>query len=158
MNHEDVYAEEVQEETLERQSPSKRQARISEDAIDGESENSPLIGSPHAQRATHKRGYSYQRAINEPWTGAHRSGPQPWYKKPSVGLFRCRTLNMTDNSSGLLASSSIFSFLHSLRRHYCTKDVPHPRSDMSRSPLGKSHSRSQIPLLADQTGCWQSTM
>lgn len=87
MNHEDAYAEEVQEEVLERQaSPSSKNARISEDAIDGDSENSPLIGSPHAQRGVHKRGYSYQRAINEPWTGAHRGGPQPWYKKPSVSF------------------------------------------------------------------------
>lgn len=89
MSHEEVYAEEVQEEVLESQSSPKRPARIrtSEDLTESDNEDSPLIGNAHARRS-HRRGYSYERAINEPWTGAHGKGPQPWYKKPSVRVLR----------------------------------------------------------------------
>ena len=87
MNHEDAWAEEAAEEVIGEPSSSKNnaRARVSEDLSDHENEQSPLIGDAHAlRRHTHKRGISYQRAINEPWTGAHGTGPLPWYKKPSV--------------------------------------------------------------------------
>lgn len=89
MNHEDAFNEEAHEEAIEPRSAPKSQARArtSEDVSDSDTESSPLIGSAHAQRQTHKRGYSYQKAINEPWTGAHGAGPLPWYKTPSVCSF-----------------------------------------------------------------------
>lgn len=89
-NTEDVYNEEAQEEILTDETPRQRhgqkQPRVSaEHAVSyNEDESSPLIGSPRRE-AMHKRGYSYERAITEPWTGAHGLGHLPWYKKPSVG-------------------------------------------------------------------------
>jgi MFS family permease len=54
---------------------------------ESDNESSPLIGTrprksipPYLSRA----GESYQKAINEPWTGAHGVGPLPWYKRPSI--------------------------------------------------------------------------
>lgn len=98
MNQEDVFAEEAQEEAAtseqERiQSPSrgKFQVRTSEEYLsDNDNENSPLLSvpaSPSNRRVPlHKRGHSYQRALDEPWTGAHGVGPLPWYKRPSVRI------------------------------------------------------------------------
>lgn len=91
-NHEDVYDQEAQEEilndeTLQRRHGQKQPRVNTEQALsENEDENSPLMGSPGSpQRAKmHKRGYSYERAINEPWTGAHGLSHLPWYKKPSV--------------------------------------------------------------------------
>lgn len=92
MNHEEAYAEEAQEAVLEREYRENRATqkdpshiRISEDA--SENESRPLmrdfepIGGP---RLGHRRHHSYERAINEPWTGAHGAGNRPWYKRPSV--------------------------------------------------------------------------
>ena len=96
MNHEDSYAEEIREEVIEEESQdggrSKKgnlRIRMSEEVVENNDESSPLISEQRSsRRALHKRGYSYQRAINEPWTGAHGSGHLPWYKKPSVSAAR----------------------------------------------------------------------
>lgn len=93
-NHEDVYNEEAQEELLhddtsqQRHSQKHPQVNTEQAVSDQGDETSPLIDSPGSPRreAMHKRGYSYQRAINEPWTGAHGTGHLPWYKKPSVSV------------------------------------------------------------------------
>lgn len=100
MNQEDVFAEEAQEE-LTVQEPqangntskakSKSQTRTAEEAWSDDEDNEarPLMGKPGStldlRRPEHKRGKSYQRALDEPWTGAHGVGPLPWYKQPSVG-------------------------------------------------------------------------
>ena len=85
--HEDVFAEEAQEEIQDRENLRRRQEPLGsskhvsiENASDRASESSPLIGNTESirgPRAQHKRGYSYQRAINEPWTGAHGQGGHP---------------------------------------------------------------------------------
>lgn len=94
MNHENAFAEEAREEVRDQQSQQRRRPRknhihitTAEDTSDNENESSPLIGSAESirgQRSQHKRGYSYQKAVDEPWTGAHGQGDRPWHKKPSV--------------------------------------------------------------------------
>jgi len=94
MNHEDAFAEEAREEAREQESQQRRRPQkgnmhvtMTAAASDTENEDSPLIGSAASTRGLggqHRRGYSYQKAINEPWTGAHRQGDRPWHKKPSV--------------------------------------------------------------------------
>jgi len=94
MNHEDAFAEEAREEARNQQSQQRRRPQkehvnitTAEDVPETDNESSPLIGSAETirgERAQHKRGYSYQKAINEPWTGAHGHSDLPWYKKPSV--------------------------------------------------------------------------
>ena len=93
MNTEDAFQEESQQEILDRESrvsqrrSTKYRARVSEE--EAQDESRPLIQDADHSRGpggiSHKRGYSYQRAINEPWTGAYGQGDRPWYKKPSVG-------------------------------------------------------------------------
>lgn len=97
MNEEDVFAEEAQEELAFHKSPrnrktprSKSQVSTTEDALSDEefNEGQPLMGAPGSpqdqRRPQHQRGSSYQRALDEPWTGAHGVGVLPWYKRPSV--------------------------------------------------------------------------
>lgn len=94
MNQEDAFIEEAQEEVIHQEeqqqnSPKKSNVRFSssEEISDGDNESSPLIGDVRSRRPltfSHHRGQSYERAINEPWTGAYHSGSLPWYKKPSV--------------------------------------------------------------------------
>lgn len=95
MNPEDVYAEEAQEQILDDEtrhaherdtSKSSNQITVSEG--EAEDEDRPLLsgsealGRPGSGRRG--RGYSYERALNEPWTGSYHAGDRPWYKKPSV--------------------------------------------------------------------------
>lgn len=93
-NPEAAYAEEAQEEILElehegRRRRDERKKNTRSTALDDgdnwndESETSPLISRSTRPR-TQARGVSYQKAIDEPWTGAHGKGDLPWYKKPSV--------------------------------------------------------------------------
>lgn len=97
MNQEDAFAEEAQEEAafpesedIRNRHKSKSRVRTNEEASSDDEDNEirPLMGvsgSPQDQRRPeHKRGHSYQRALDEPWLGAHGVGLLPWYKKPSV--------------------------------------------------------------------------
>ncbi|KIW51650.1 hypothetical protein PV05_10350 [Exophiala xenobiotica] len=97
MDPEEAFAEEAQEEarlsdnsTLDAGIETHFHVRDDDDddetAFDNES--SPLM-SPRRRRTTRKIPYSratssYERAINEPWTGAQGSHSQPWYKTPSI--------------------------------------------------------------------------
>lgn len=88
MNPEDVYAEEAQEDIIEGElrPANERDASKSINQItvlegDAGDEDRPLLSRPQTQR---HRGYSYERAINEPWTGSYRDGNRSWYKSPSV--------------------------------------------------------------------------
>ena len=91
MDHEDAFAEEAQEEArlagdLHVDSTVNTQFHIG-DAQDGDDESSPLMNP--RQRTKSSNAYtrprrSFERAINEPWNGAHGSGGLPWYKTPSV--------------------------------------------------------------------------
>lgn len=96
MNQEDAFAEEAQEQTLLRNRSSasdedlKPQIHSStSEEHDYNDESSPLIADrpqrPERQGVT-RAGDRYQRALNEPWKGAHGSGPLPWWKRPSVRL------------------------------------------------------------------------
>jgi hypothetical protein len=92
LEHEDAFAEEAQEEAILAE-PSHGEATINtqfhvrDGSNDNDDENSPLM-SPRQRRknpTTYSRARaSYERAINEPWIGAHGSSDLPWYKKPSV--------------------------------------------------------------------------
>lgn len=93
MNQEDAFIEEAQEEVIIHEESQNKTQKVNvrfsslEHSSDEENENHPLIGSARPSQGRpprHNRGYSYERAINEPWTGAYRSGVQPWYKQPSV--------------------------------------------------------------------------
>ena len=115
MDHEDAFAEEAQEEALLSEGSTDRgaetQYRTREDEED-ENESSPLM-SPRRRR-TQKTPYSrasasYQRAINEPWSGAHGSHALPWYKKPTVWSFH-RTPHLVPVA---YCPRSSGSFLHS---------------------------------------------
>lgn len=95
MDPEDAFAEEAQEEALLSENSTadlgnETQYELGEDDED-DNENSPLM-IPRRRR-TPKTPYtraraSYQRAIDEPWSGAHGSHALPWYKKPSVRSLR----------------------------------------------------------------------
>lgn len=89
---EEVFAEEAQEEArlLEeshRHHAINTQFHVRDEQDEDDNETSPLM-SPRQRRkspATYARDRSsYERAINEPWTGAYGSSDLPWYKKPSV--------------------------------------------------------------------------
>jgi hypothetical protein len=90
---EDAFAEEAQEEArLAERRPLHGEPTITTsfhigDAQDAENETSPLMSSRQRRKDVspdvHGRA-SYERAINEPWTGAYGVGDLPWYKKPSV--------------------------------------------------------------------------
>src|SRR5882757_11331536 len=83
---EEAFAEEAQEEARLNENlhiDSSFNTKFDED----DDENSPLM-SPRLRRnkptAYARARSSYERAINEPWNGAHGSSGQPWYKTPSV--------------------------------------------------------------------------
>lgn len=77
----DAYAEEIQD-GLAHAISRERQRRTYGDN-EGDDEITPLIAA--TSRPKHpNRGVSYQKAIDEPWTGAHGKGDLPWYKRPSV--------------------------------------------------------------------------
>ncbi|KAI1622945.1 MFS transporter [Exophiala viscosa] len=91
MDHEDAFAEEAQEEALLSEASTtdlgiETQYSMREDDED-EDESSPLV-SPRRRRPQKtpysRASASYQRAIDEPWSGAHGSHDLPWYKKPSI--------------------------------------------------------------------------
>ncbi|KAL2419810.1 hypothetical protein ABEF95_005072 [Exophiala dermatitidis] len=95
MEPEDAFAEEAQVEALLShcipQTPIAQTGSGEwEDAGQQENESSPLIRARRQQQQTHKSpSYtrarsSYERAINEPWSGAQGSADLPWYKKPSI--------------------------------------------------------------------------
>ncbi|KAH0846322.1 Major Facilitator Superfamily protein [Fonsecaea pedrosoi] len=92
LDPEDAFAEEAQEEVrLVEESHSHptthARFRISDGQDDEDDEMSPLM-SPNHRRKTpvaHERARaSFERAINEPWNGAHGSGDLPWYRTPSI--------------------------------------------------------------------------
>ncbi|KIW27392.1 uncharacterized protein PV07_07133 [Cladophialophora immunda] len=92
LDHEDAFAEEAQEEVrlAEESNPdstTNATFHISDGQDDEEDEMSPLM-SPHQRRKkpiAHTRARpSLERAINEPWNGAHGSSDLPWYKTPSI--------------------------------------------------------------------------
>ena len=89
MDQEDAFAQEARDrpllETDDHDTKPDIHFRASEEV--DENESSPLIGSRSGrpERTVYSRaGESYQKAINEPWTGAYGAGPLPWYKRPSV--------------------------------------------------------------------------
>jgi len=95
MDPEEAFAEEAQEEILlsrdglpERDSNGKSNVQTEEIEDSGsEDETSPLVNP--RQRRPRRTPYttarsSYERAVNEPWTGAQGSFSLPWYKRPSV--------------------------------------------------------------------------
>jgi hypothetical protein len=91
---EDAFAEEAQEEArLAEESHGattiNTRFHVRDGQDDDDNETSPLM-SPRQSRknpVTYTRARtSYERAINEPWTGAHGASDLPWYKKPSVCL------------------------------------------------------------------------
>jgi len=95
MDNEEPFAEEAHEQadvsrrrTAGTNTAPKRLVDTYESENDGsDNEQSPLMGPDHEhpRRQSYARaGKSYQRAINEPWTGAHGAGGLPFYKKPSV--------------------------------------------------------------------------
>ena len=91
LDHEEVFAEEAQEQArLEEQSHGETtvdtQFHVREEQ-DDDNESSPLMSPPPYRKnpPTYARTRAnYERAINEPWTGAQGSTSLPWYKKPSV--------------------------------------------------------------------------
>jgi hypothetical protein len=100
-SHENIFAEEAQEEAVisssyteqtstgSGQSKNKIQLGIEEGEVDDASEDSPLITSDDGVRRRQqyvRAGKSYERAINEPWTGAHGAGDLSWRKRPSVSM------------------------------------------------------------------------
>jgi hypothetical protein len=93
LEHEEAFAEEAQEEAILAQTPHAEPIINTRfhvrDQDQDDNETSPLM-SPRQRRkspVTYTRARnSYERAINEPWTGAHGSSGLPWYKTPSVCL------------------------------------------------------------------------
>src|ERR1700761_1478139 len=92
LEHEEAFAEEAQEEARlagdsHGEATINARFHVRDGQDDSDNETSPLM-SPRQLRknpVTHTRDRaSYERAINEPWTGAHGSGGLPWYKTPSV--------------------------------------------------------------------------
>ena len=97
---EDAFAEEAQEEVIVAETPHRdntinTQIDMPDGEEDDENETSPLM-SPRQRRKSPalytKSRASYDRAINEPWTGAHGSSGLPWYKTPSVSRSPARGL------------------------------------------------------------------
>jgi hypothetical protein len=88
MESEETFAIEAQDEALlsRGRTPGPEDTRKSGEQIQEheieQDESSPLI----AQRPRPPSSNSYQRAIDEPWHGAHGSADLPWYKKPSVSI------------------------------------------------------------------------
>lgn len=94
-NYEEAFAEEAQEEArmnenLRIDAGVNTQFHVRDDGeeeVDDDDENSPLM-SPLLRRnkpiVYARARSSYERAINEPWNGAHGASGQPWYKTPSV--------------------------------------------------------------------------
>jgi hypothetical protein len=87
--HEDAFAEEAQEAAIiaeERHSHATVETQF--DVRDGvDDEMSPLMNTRQRTKRPHayvRAGASFERAVNEPWHGAHGAGELPWYKKPSV--------------------------------------------------------------------------
>lgn len=154
MNQEDVFAEEAQEEVAFQGSQSngntsKSKPRVSTTEAglsdDEDNEVRPLMGVPGSpqdqRRPQHRRGHSYQRALDEPWTGAHRAGVLPWYKKPSVSASLFYQVDHTDIMIGVLAASCIFPSMCCVRRHYRAQNIPDSGSDMSRFNVRPFHER-----------------
>lgn len=132
MNHEDLFAEEAQEEILHRESQNQQQSKQAGATVQNVDENSPLVDSAsiRGSRMSHRRGYSYQRAINEPWTGAYGAGDRPWYKKPSVSGIPLLNSSGLLTLQGILAATSFLSLLHRFWWNHCAKDIPHSGFDM----------------------------
>ena len=96
VNHEEAFAEEAQEEALLSENPPfesgiDTQFHVRDDD-ELEDETSPLV-SPLRRRTVQRTPYararsSYERAISEPWNGAHGAKGLPWWKAPSVCSYR----------------------------------------------------------------------
>lgn len=156
LEHEDVFAEEAQEEarlseTLHIDSSDDTEFHI-RDVEGAENETSPLM-SPRLDRpkptAYTRARSSYERAINEPWMGAHGSSALPWYKSPSVcscsTTFTRSTLLMVLD---LLAPPCLLPFLPGLWRHHRPQDLSHPQPDMQRLPIRSSLAEPQLQVPA----------
>ncbi|KAJ9611530.1 hypothetical protein H2200_004714 [Cladophialophora chaetospira] len=91
LEHEDVFAEEAQEEARFQDEPRtptiNTHFHVRDEEDDYDNETSPLM-SPRNRRknspATTRARASYDRAINEPWTGAQGSSGLGWRKTPSI--------------------------------------------------------------------------
>lgn len=170
MNHEEAFAEEAREEVRDQESRQRRRPQkghvhiaTAEDASESENESSPLIGSAQSmrgERRQHKRGHSYQKAINEPWTGAHGQGDRPWYKKPSVRDKRNIVPRevVTNSPIGVLAPSIVLPFLYCIWRNNRTEDLPHTRPDMSRPTVRPFDKGPYLYVFSDPTWGRKSPM
>ena len=91
MDQEEAFAQEARDRPLlddavDPDAKADLHFQASED-VDSDNESSPLIGTrlrrPNRIADT-RAGESYQRAINEPWTGQQHGPRKPWYQRPSV--------------------------------------------------------------------------
>lgn len=115
---EEVFAEEAQEEARLREESARHPAidtqfHVRDGQDEDDNETSPLM-NPRQRRKnttshTRARRSSYERAINEPWLGAHGSSDLPWYKTPSV----CSLTISVSSSANILRYSGCYppSFL-----------------------------------------------
>lgn len=157
LNHEAAFAEEAQEETIVSESRQATQtSRGRKDKVRAEtteadnsnSETSPLLSSGDSvrQRQSYLRaGPSYQRAIDEPWTGAHRKGDLPWYKKPSVRIVNPLPLRRSHVFLlDIVAAARLLPLLYRIRRLDRSQDLSDTRPAVQRLPPRPSRQR---PLL-----------
>lgn len=93
MENEDAFAVEAQDQARIKRSSSvepengKGLRSRTQEAEESDDEQVPLMRrqrSSQGERPGAKSRKSYERAINQPWTGAQGSNDLPFYKRPSV--------------------------------------------------------------------------
>lgn len=136
MENEDAFAAEAQDQARVERSSSvepgngkglrarTREADVSDD------EEVPLMSRRRTSRGerlgAHARK-SYERAINQPWTGAQGSAGLPWYKQPSVRTLKPILRRPLTAFTDILALARLFPILPCVRRADSPSDVPGPR-------------------------------
>lgn len=161
MENEDAFAAEAQDQARVERSSSveprngkelrarTREADISDD------EEVPLMSrlrtSGGERPGAHARK-SYERAINQPWTGAQGSAGLPWYKQPSVCTLKPILRRPLTAFTDILALARLFPILPCVRRADSPSDVPGPRPHVQGLLLRSRFKGSILHLYSDHDG------
>jgi len=96
------------------------------DAESSDDEQVPLMHRRHGsfnERPGAAARKSYERAINQPWTGAQGSAGLPWYKRPSVRASMITCVAALIRWADILASALFFSIHPCVWRTDCPQDL-----------------------------------
>lgn len=167
MENEDAFAAEAQDQARTERSSSVEPGNAkglrsrTREAEGSDDEQVPLINRQRLGRderpGTDSRK-SYERAINQPWTGAQGSAGLPWYKQPSVCTSKPCLLRSLTLCADILAPARLLSLLPCFRRADSPQNLPDPRSHVQGLLLGSRLQRSVLHIHPNHYGRRESAV